>query len=155
MAVPKDSIRLLQHYFILFWPYLYYIFTDFILWGKKSNNFSTKRDGKQRPGGRGKKLKAAQLYALLINLHKNFISSGFTYEYWLRREFKRPFLKSTIHYICFWIKTVICNLICSPSERQSHKNILYYQNHPDMTKSTNYNRSIGGVAFCYSTSIKT
>ena len=55
LTVPKDSIWLLQHYFTLFWPYLYYIYT---LWGRKSNNFSTRRGrkSKTRGGERNQKL---------------------------------------------------------------------------------------------------
>ena len=53
LTVPKDSIWLLQHYFTLFWPYLYYIYT---LWGRKSNNFSTRRGRKSKTRG-GKEIK--------------------------------------------------------------------------------------------------
>ena len=52
LTVPKDSIWLLQHYFTLFWPYLYYIYT---LWGRKSNHFSTQRGRKSKTRGGGER----------------------------------------------------------------------------------------------------
>ena len=63
LTVPKDSIWLLQHYFTLFWPYLYYIHTP---WGRKSNNFLTRRGRKSKT--RGEEIKGrSTLYTTLHN----------------------------------------------------------------------------------------
>ena len=74
LAVPKDSILLLQHYFTLFGPYLYFIYTLWP-WGRKLNNITTERGRKSKTRG-GEKSKAAQLYTPLAEEEKQQVNGN-------------------------------------------------------------------------------